>query len=162
MKKIIIILIVLSGIGVFVYFGFIKPPTEADSLLSGTQSKTSAVLGKDISNALNKLGALSLDASLFDDPNFIILVDYKKNIPDQQPYRADPFLPVVADEPALEGGANININIRPPQENNLTEDALSDDATDADASEDDAAPETTGTPGTNQPAATQTPPATTQ
>jgi len=109
MKKNIIIIIVLLVIGVFVYYGFLTETPKSESLLSGDNQRASDILGNDISNALNRLSVLSLDTSLFENPNFIVLEDYKKTIPNQEPYRINPFLPVTAQEPALEGGALINI-----------------------------------------------------
>jgi|GEM_PF-1699126 len=119
MKKNIIIIIVLLAIGFFVYYGFLTETPESESLLSGGNRGSSDILGRDISNALNRLSVLSLDTSLFENPNFIVLEDYKRTIPNQEPYRINPFLPVTAQEPALEGGALINIapraNIAPEE-----------------------------------------------
>jgi len=109
MKKNIIIITIIIVVAVFVYYGFIKETPGSESLLNTSNSTTSEVLGKDISNALNKVGQLSLDTSIFSDPNFTILVDYKQTIPDQQPFRNNPFSPNIEQEPNSEGGFQINI-----------------------------------------------------
>lgn len=110
MKKNIIIAIVIIVVAVVVYFGFIKEDFAADSLL-GTTSATSSsnILGKDIARALNEIGTLSLDTSIFNKPSFQVLVDYKQTIPLQDPGRVNPFLPVTAQEPNSDGIATINV-----------------------------------------------------
>ena len=150
MKKNIIIVIVLIAVGIFIYYGFVKDvPSGGNSLLNTQSSATSGVLGKDISNALGKIGAINLDTSIFSDSSFLILRNYKQRIAPQQPFRPNPFLPVTAPDPDI-GGPQVSGLLTPNTEGDdeeVNEDVSASEDGEASDSNEGEATSTTGAAG---------------
>lgn len=89
-KKLIIVIIILV-IGFFLYSNFFVSDSADNSLLTATGPAEVQVLGQDIIRNLNKIAALKLDASVFNDPVLLNLSDFSEEITPQDSGRRNPF-----------------------------------------------------------------------
>lgn len=98
-KKVIIVALVLI-LGFIVWSIFIKEDPEIDSFVTSEQATEVNQLGEEIIRTLNKIDALELDTSVFNNPLFLRLTDYSKPIEIESVGRRNPF------EPLGSGGSN--------------------------------------------------------
>ena len=99
LKKIIVTVLVLIGLGVFGYNVFIKPPTPDISGLSvDSKYKTS---GQDILLLANKLKNISIDQNFFSSELFKNLKDFSATLTPESQGRPNPFAPIGNDSGSL-------------------------------------------------------------
>lgn len=91
-KKIIavIIIIILAFIAYTLWF---SPGSDSEDLLTTSGPAQVEILGQEIIRALNRIDALKLDTSVFNDPVMQKLRDYSEPIQPEEAGRGNPFLP---------------------------------------------------------------------
>ncbi|MBI3632521.1 MAG: hypothetical protein HY225_03670 [Candidatus Vogelbacteria bacterium] len=98
-KKIITILIIVAGaslvVGLFIYYGGSRSGVSGGlQTVAPLSTADSNALSQDFLVALSSLNSLELNSAFFDDKIFRNLVDYSKDIKDEDLGRENPFLPV--------------------------------------------------------------------
>ena len=97
--------IVITGVALLLWAGyvtFLKKDTSvnqnaalvSENVLDGDSPQAQS--GREILALLLNLKSLKLDASIFNDPVFISLVDFGQNIPERSHGRTNPFAPIGA------------------------------------------------------------------
>lgn len=91
-KKAIIVIVVIAG--ALLAYSFISTPSSSnDDLISITTQDDLQILSRDIVRNLNRIAALKLDKSVFNDPVLRNLSDFSERISPQQSGRRNPFAP---------------------------------------------------------------------
>ncbi len=97
-KNIITVVIIVIAaallVGVFIKFGGSKSNINSDLQVAPSAASSNSSLSRELLSALSSLKDLKLDSSFFKDTTFASLIDYSKDITDDQTGRDNPFLPV--------------------------------------------------------------------
>ena len=91
------VIVAVAGliIAVFVFFGGPKSGVSGGlQTVAPLSAQESNALSRDFLQALSSLNSLELNSAFFDDKAFKLLVDYSKNIKDEEVGRDNPFLPI--------------------------------------------------------------------
>lgn len=84
----------LVTFGVILWFGYQIFFKSDDMALTVSANSEAAIAQRDFLEQLKELRDLELDASLFDDPEFLSLTDLRVEIVDEEAGRPNPFAPV--------------------------------------------------------------------
>lgn len=86
-------IVALALAGSVAYFGFFAK-SDSGALLSSQATPETTAVSRELLSTLSDLKRLKLDNSLFTDPAFLSLVDFRVDIPLQPVGRDNPFAPL--------------------------------------------------------------------
>ena len=88
--------VLVAVFGIYAYWPVSDTPSDGTSTLSydDTGAVDTAFVGQEILGILNRLRDLKIDGSVFDNPVFKSLVDYRVATTSEPIGRSDPFAPL--------------------------------------------------------------------
>ncbi len=88
-QKTIISLIIILGLGFFLYYSYSSSPTLV--------SVSASIAGEDILNLADKLNSISIDKSIFTSNSFLSLKDFAAALYPENQGRPNPFASIGTD-----------------------------------------------------------------